>query len=176
MAPKAQVSGAQRFLFRSKYDSSYATFTPTLAYLWYLVSTIISQTNNTRRKLRLSAFQRIGLGVADCLQKGWGCDFYGVWGVKYNCALFCEIETHNQFLRIFLHTGKLCLDVTSCDLLEFWLWQNVICWAPIVIFHTFGKCCVLRYYYYVGTGLWFFLLNGFSRLANFHHSEYSFPR
>ena len=37
VAPKAQVSGAQRFLFRSKYDSSYATFTPTLAYLWYLV-------------------------------------------------------------------------------------------------------------------------------------------
>jgi hypothetical protein len=33
VAPKAQVSGAQRFLFRSKYDSSYATFTPTLAYL-----------------------------------------------------------------------------------------------------------------------------------------------
>ena len=34
------VSGAQRFLFRSKYDSSYATFTPTLAYLWYLVPTL----------------------------------------------------------------------------------------------------------------------------------------
>jgi hypothetical protein len=33
VAPKAQVSGAQRFLFRSKYDSSYATFTPTLAYV-----------------------------------------------------------------------------------------------------------------------------------------------
>ena len=40
MAPKAQVSGAQRFLFRSKYDSSYATFTPTLAYLWYLVTVL----------------------------------------------------------------------------------------------------------------------------------------
>ena len=37
MAPKDCVSGGQRFLFRSKYDSSYATFTPTLAYLWYLV-------------------------------------------------------------------------------------------------------------------------------------------
>jgi hypothetical protein len=31
--PKAQVSGAQRFLFRSKYDSSYATFTPTLIFV-----------------------------------------------------------------------------------------------------------------------------------------------
>ncbi len=40
-APKAQVSGAQRFLFRSKYDSSYATFTPTLAYLWYLVNLLV---------------------------------------------------------------------------------------------------------------------------------------
>ena len=30
--------GTQRFLFRSKYDSSYANFTTTLAYyLWYLV-------------------------------------------------------------------------------------------------------------------------------------------
>jgi hypothetical protein len=37
VAPKDFVSGGQRFLFRSKYDSSYATFTPTLAYLWYLV-------------------------------------------------------------------------------------------------------------------------------------------
>ena len=43
MAPKAQVSGAQRFLFRSKYDSSYATFTPTLAYLWYLVPSLHRQ-------------------------------------------------------------------------------------------------------------------------------------
>jgi hypothetical protein len=33
--------GGQRFLFRSKYDSSYATFTPTLAYLWYLVPNTI---------------------------------------------------------------------------------------------------------------------------------------
>ena len=32
MAPKDFVSGGQRFLLRSKYDSSYATFTPTLAY------------------------------------------------------------------------------------------------------------------------------------------------
>ena len=36
-------SGAQRHKapkdFRSKYDSSYATFTPTLAYLWYLLVT-----------------------------------------------------------------------------------------------------------------------------------------
>jgi hypothetical protein len=32
----------------------------------------------------------------------------------------------------------------------------VIRWAPIVIFHTFAKCCVLRYYYYVGTGYVFF--------------------
>jgi hypothetical protein len=37
VAPKDFVSGGQRLLFRSKYDSSYATFTPTLAYLWYLV-------------------------------------------------------------------------------------------------------------------------------------------
>ncbi len=79
-------------------------------------------------------------------------------------SLRCEIQlrtflqdrTHNQFLHIFLHTGKLCHDVTSCDLLEFWLWRNVIRWAPIVIFHTFAKCCVLRYYYYVGTGYVFF--------------------
>jgi len=35
--------------------------------------------------------------------------------------------------------------VTKCDLL-----------GPIVIFHTFAKCCVLRYYYYVGTGYGFF--------------------
>ena len=37
------------------------------------------------------------------------------------------------------------LIVTRCDLL-----------GPIVIFHTFMKCCVLRYYYYVGTGYGFF--------------------
>ena len=37
MTPNIFIS--QRFLFRSKYDSSYATFTPTLAYfLWYLVA------------------------------------------------------------------------------------------------------------------------------------------
>ena len=62
----------------------------------------------------------------------------------------------NQFLRNFLHTGKQCLDMTSCDLLDFLLWRNVICWAPIVIFHTFAKCCVLRYSSYVGTGYVFF--------------------
>ena len=32
----------------------------------------------------------------------------------------------------------------------------MIRWAPIVIFHTFAKCCVLRYYYYVGTRYVFF--------------------
>jgi len=32
----------------------------------------------------------------------------------------------------------------------------VIRWAPIVFFHTFAKCCVLRYYYYIGTGYVFF--------------------
>ena len=35
--------------------------------------------------------------------------------------------------------------MTKCDSL-----------GPLVIFHTFAKCCVLRYYYYVGIG------NGFS--------------
>ncbi len=35
--------------------------------------------------------------------------------------------------------------MTRCDLL-----------GPIVIFQTFAKCCVLRYYYYVGTGYGFF--------------------
>ena len=35
--------------------------------------------------------------------------------------------------------------MTKCDSL-----------GPIVIFHTFAKCCVLRYYYYVGTGYVFF--------------------
>ena len=88
--------------------------------------------------------------------KGLRSWLLGVCCVKYNCAPFCDIETHNQFLSIFLHTGKLYLDVTSCDLLEFWLWRDVICWAPIVIFHTFAKCCILRYYYYIGTGYGFF--------------------
>ncbi len=37
------------------------------------------------------------------------------------------------------------LIVTKCDSL-----------GPLVIFHTFAKCCVLRYYYYVGTGYGFF--------------------
>ena len=35
--------------------------------------------------------------------------------------------------------------MTKCDSL-----------GPLVIFHTFAKCCVLRYYYYVGTGYVFF--------------------
>jgi hypothetical protein len=35
--------------------------------------------------------------------------------------------------------------VTKCDSL-----------GPLVIFHTFAKCCILRYYYYVGTGYVFF--------------------
>ncbi len=37
------------------------------------------------------------------------------------------------------------LIVTKCDSL-----------GPLVIFHTFAKCCVLRYYYYVGTDYVFF--------------------
>jgi hypothetical protein len=35
--------------------------------------------------------------------------------------------------------------VTKCDSL-----------GPLVIFHPFAKCCVLRYYYNVGTGYVFF--------------------
>jgi hypothetical protein len=35
--------------------------------------------------------------------------------------------------------------VTKCDSL-----------GPLIIFHAFAKCCVLRYYYYVGTGYVFF--------------------
>jgi hypothetical protein len=50
----------------------------------------------------------------------------------------------------------------------------VIRWAPIVIF------LLSRNVAYLDTTttselVMFFLLNGFSRLANFHHSEYSFP-
>ncbi len=63
---------------------------------------------------------------------------------------------HIQFLRGFLHSQKLCIDMTSCDLLEFWLWRDVICWAPIVFFHTFAKYCVHINYYYVGTVCGFF--------------------
>ena len=72
--------------------------------------------------------------------------------MKYNCALFCEIEIHNQFLRIFLYTGKLCLDVTSC-FVGVLIVTKCDSLGPLVIFHTFAKCCVLRYYYYVGTSL-----------------------
>ena len=38
-----------------------------------------------------------------------------------NSAPFRDLERTKQFLRNFLHTGKLYLDETSCDLLEFLL-------------------------------------------------------
>jgi len=99
------------------------------------------------------------------------------WGVKYNCAPFCKTKTHNQFLHNFLHNRKLNLDVTSCDLLDFWLWQDVICWAPSQFF------ILSRNVTYLDTAttselvmvMDFSLQRLHSRLANFHHSEYSFP-
>jgi hypothetical protein len=67
VAPKAQVSGTQRFLFRSKYDSSYATFTPTLAYLWYLVDIVHKTATYLLSRLyledRLPSPTRINLSV-----------------------------------------------------------------------------------------------------------------
>ena len=66
-----------------------------------------------------------------------------------NSAPFWDLEGWNQFPRHFLHTRKLYLNVTSCDLLEFLLWRDVICLAPIIIFHTtFAECCVHRYLHY----------------------------
>ncbi len=53
------VCGPKDLKFRSKYDSLYANFTPTLAYLWYLVSKITGMSSLHKHT---SVFQKWGFG------------------------------------------------------------------------------------------------------------------
>ncbi len=90
------------------HSAKYSAVVPhyTLVTLWHiLVNKLVGltpQTNNTCRKLRVSAFQRYkGWGVADRVflskyasaQKGWGCVFSGLWGDLELRPLFDDYKT-----------------------------------------------------------------------------------